>query len=685
MNTNAHALRLQLVQAGYLPIPLYGKAPPIFDRKTKRKGFGGWQNIRDISPDMIDMWSRTWPDAANTGVLTFNMPTLDVDILDEAATKAIAEFVRDRYEDAGYVLVRIGKPPKFAIPFRTEEPFKKFVANLIAANGAEVKIEFLADGEQVVVAGSHPDTQQPYRWSNGGLEQVKHGDLPYIRETEARALVWAIVEMLCRDFGYKHAPGRKSPNGGKPAPKDGGGGGDSDWTYLFENIRAGRELHDSIRDLAAKMIACGTKSGAAINQLRALMEGSEAPQDERWRARVSEIPAAVDSAVAKFGKGARSSSEPLPKLEPEPEPAPEPESEPELKPKYRFELKPHSTITMSTAPTYLVKGILPRAGLVVAWGPPKCGKSFWVYDLVMHVACGRKYRGHRVHQGPVVYLALEGATGFARRVEAWKRKHLSAREEPVPFYLVDVPIDLVADQKALIADIRKQAVNRPSIIVIDTLNRAISGDENESKDIRQFIRAVDAIRAAFNCLVIVIHHCGVTKSRPRGHTSLAGANDGQIRIERDRDNNIIATVEFMKDAEDGTTVASLLEKVELGTDTDGDAITSCVIARSSAETELKLPKGAALALEVLRKLINSAIDSITAPTEAQLPPGTRIARQDRWREHYFNASPADTDEAKRKAFKRAHETLIEAKIIDFWDVYVWIAPPKPSPDKPDKT
>jgi hypothetical protein len=338
--TDAQALRHQLRNAGYCPIPLYGKEPPIYGKNNKRKGLKQWQTLHEITADMIDMWSKTWPDATNTGVLTFNMPTLDVDILDEAATKAIAEFVRDRYEDAGYVLVRIGKPPKFAIPFRTEEPFKKFVANLIAANGAGVKIEFLADGEQVVIAGVHPDTEQPYRWSNGGLEQIKHEDLPYIRETEARALVWAIVEMLCRDFGYKRAPGRpkKGKQNGADAAEGGGKGvGESGWAYLLNNIREGRELHDSIRDLAAMMIASGTNSGAAINQLRALMEGSQAPQDERWRARVSEIPAAVDSAVAKYGKVVKYIREPN---------ASEPESEP---------VAPSAEPKEPDAPTYTIK------------------------------------------------------------------------------------------------------------------------------------------------------------------------------------------------------------------------------------------------------------------------------------------------------------------------------------------
>ena len=88
------------------------------------------------------------------------MPTLDLDILSEDAVRALVDHVREHYEESGYILPRIGKPPKCAIPFRTEEPFKKIVVNLTAADGSEgQKIEFLADGEQVVVAGIHPDTR----------------------------------------------------------------------------------------------------------------------------------------------------------------------------------------------------------------------------------------------------------------------------------------------------------------------------------------------------------------------------------------------------------------------------------------------------------------------------------------------------------------------------------------------
>src|SRR5262249_54706004 len=137
------------------------------------------------------------------------------------------------------------------------------------------------------------------------------------------------------------------------------------------------------------------------------------------------------------------------------------------------------------------------------------------------------------------------------------------------------------------------------------------------------------------------------------------------------------------DSEGGAEIASKLETVPLGTDAEGEALSSCIIVPAAAEAaEAKLPKGTDLALEVLRKLIASAIDSIAAPEAAQLPPGTRVCRQSRWREFYYDASPAEDQNAKQKAFRRAHEALIKAKLIDFWGDYVWLPQPD-SPDKPD--
>jgi hypothetical protein len=346
--------------------------------------------------------------------------------------------------------------------------------------------------------------------------------------------------------------------------------------------------------------------------------------------------------------------------------------------KPRFELKPFASIKVSKAPNYLVKNILPRTGLVVVWGPPKCGKSFWVFDLAMHIAIGRKYRGHRVQQGRVVYLALEGGSGFAARIEAWRQRRLADHDQAVPFFLLDTPIALVADHRELIAAIRDQLQHEPPVsVVIDTLNRSLTGSENKDEDMGAYIRAADAIRVAFNCLVIIIHHCGVVGNRPRGHTSLAGADDAQIAVERDKEGVITATVEHMKDAEAGTVLASKLERVELGTDADGDPVSSCVIIATDVVAGVKLSKVQRFAFELLQKLTEK--EGVTAPAEAELPAGFKVCLADIWRKRFYETYPAEKQDTKKKALLRATLDLEEAKLIELWREYVWVR------DKRDKS
>jgi hypothetical protein len=352
-----------------------------------------------------------------------------------------------------------------------------------------------------------------------------------------------------------------------------------------------------------------------------------------------------------------------------------PRDDPQPK-KRRFQLKPFDSIKVSKTPNYLVKGILPRTGLAVVWGPPKCGKSFWVFDLVMHIAIGRKYRGRRVQQGRVVYLALEGGSGFAARIEAWKRRCLDGHKHAVPFFLLDTPLALVADHSELIASIREQLNDEPpAVVTIDTLNRSLTGSENKDEDMGAYIRAADAIRVAFNCLVIIIHHCGTAGNRPRGHTSLAGADDAQIAVERDKDGIITATVEHMKDAEAGAVIASRLEPVELGNDADGDPISSCIIVETeTAAKGPKLSRAQSLAFDVLKRLIKDHGEK--PPENLNLPDDCRVVRQETWREEFYKVYPGEKQGAKQKAFVRVHLDLFEAHLVQYLGEFACLWPDK---------
>jgi len=344
--------------------------------------------------------------------------------------------------------------------------------------------------------------------------------------------------------------------------------------------------------------------------------------------------------------------------------------------KPRFKLRRFDELKIGTERTYLVKGLIPRTGLVVAWGPPKCGKSFWTFDLAMHIALGREYRGRRVQRGPVVYCAFEGASGYSARAEAFRQRYLAEDHEAPDFYLLDAQIDLAADSPAIIGDIRAQVRERaPACVVLDTLNRSLAGSESNDKDMAFYIRAADAIYKAFGCAVIVVHHCGVNDSRPRGHTSLTGAADAQLAVRRDAAGNIIVTVEWMKDGAEGDVIASRLERMDIGIDQDGDVQSSCVIVPVEGELPRAVPQRRLsdrqrLAIEALTETVLQA--GKPAPPEWQLPAGIQIVGADAWREELIRRSVIDRDGANpRQDFKRLRESLAARKLIGNRDEQVW--------------
>jgi AAA domain-containing protein len=166
---------------------------------------------------------------------------------------------------------------------------------------------------------------------------------------------------------------------------------------------------------------------------------------------------------------------------------------------------------------YLVQGLLPRSGLGLVWGPKKCGKSFWIMDLALHVALGWQYRGRKVEQVPVVYLALEGQAGYGRRIEAFKQHH-NVRE--APFYLLRTEVNLVAKVDEIIKNIAQQLSSGPGFIIIDTMNRSLPGSESSDEDMSKYLNAAAKFVKHFCCLVVLVHHPGHDESRPRGHSAL---------------------------------------------------------------------------------------------------------------------------------------------------------------------
>ena len=128
----------------------------------------------------------------------------------------------------------------------------------------------------------------------------------------------------------------------------------------------------------------------------------------------------------------------------------------------------------------------------------------------------------------------------------------------------------------------------------------------------------------------------------------------------------------MKDVEGGAVVASKLEKVELGTDAEGETLSSCVaVPADSAVAGVKLTKIQRFAFELLQKLIIA--QGVTPPADANLPADFKVCRAETWRERFYETYPADVKpDAKRKALLRATLDLEEQKLIVLWRAFVWV-------------
>lgn len=176
--------------------------------------------------------------------------------------------------------------------------------------------------------------------------------------------------------------------------------------------------------------------------------------------------------------------------------------------------------------------------------------------------------------------------------------------------------------------------------MLDTLNRSLAGSESNDKDMALYIRAADAIREAFKCAVIIVHHCGVEGTRPRGHTSLTGAVDAQLAVKRDATENVIVTVEWMKDGAEGDVIASRLERVEIGTDADGDVVSSCVVVPAEASESTRRPSGTSRLTKAAQTALRALVEAIdeqgmAAPASNHIPASARIVTLNIWRQQAY--------------------------------------------------
>ena len=260
-----------------------------------------------------------------------------------------------------------------------------------------------------------------------------------------------------------------------------------------------------------------------------------------------------------------------------------------------------------------LKGVLPQVGLAALYGPSASGKSFLALDMCIAIAEGKKWFGIRTMPSPVIYVALEGESGFKNRVAAWELEN--NRRLPANMSMVLQPFQVT---NQLDVDSLADSVPHDSVVIVDTLNRAApTSDENSSKDMGEILQACKRLQGLIGGLVVLVHHTGKdTTQGARGHSSFFAALDGAIEVKRKTEKRSWSIAKA-KDGQDGRDYSFALKLHELGEDTDGDKVTSCTINRVTKNIFVKDPPTGPKQKEAWRefKLNMSTIGILNAPAK----------------------------------------------------------------------
>lgn len=224
---------------------------------------------------------------------------------------------------------------------------------------------------------------------------------------------------------------------------------------------------------------------------------------------------------------------------------------------------------------WIVSGVLPEAELAVIYGESGSGKSFLAYDMAASISRGIEWNGHKTVKGNVAIIAAEGAAGMRNRVEAYQLQNFCEHAE-LPAVMPDSPNFMDNEHAALVA--KQLLASGPfAVVIVDTLSNVHQGNENSGDDMGKVLANCKFLHRKTGALIVLIHHSGKDATKgARGWSGIRAAADAEIEVKRNKETRLWS-VSKMKDGEDGQAFGFNLERVPLGTDDDGNTISSCVV------------------------------------------------------------------------------------------------------------
>ena len=325
---------------------------------------------------------------------------------------------------------------------------------------------------------------------------------------------------------------------------------------------------------------------------------------------------------------------------------------------------------------YLIDGYVQKEALQTIFGEPGCGKTFTVLDMACSISCDEihSWHGRDIEHCDVVYLVGESVKGAKKRFRGWCDYHKISPEQTRMHFCDEVfKIDDDAPEHCIdttITEIRKECA-KPGLIIIDTRNVFMGGDENKSVDADKFVSSCKKLIKVFGCSVFIVTHVGISseaKDRARGSSVFKGAMDIEIKVTK-QDN--VITLKQTKNKEGQIEKELRLNLVQFAIpgcfDKKGRPITTCVI-------ELHELQNTATTSEPVIKLTKNEQSAMKTFTEAIRRDGCRIkddetqhelaaVELEHWRDVFYEFSTSDNKDSKKSEFSRVRNKLCNEKNI----------------------
>lgn len=249
----------------------------------------------------------------------------------------------------------------------------------------------------------------------------------------------------------------------------------------------------------------------------------------------------------------------------------------------RFRLYSQRELRTVQSDIWAVKRLIPLCSVGVIFGPTKAFKTFVAIDLGAHLANGMdRWFGFRIKQScEVIYVPLEGRGSMLPRSAAWCLQH--QKESTGIHYMLD-GINLQRENEVddLIEQIKRNyqrgTWRRPAFVIIDTLAQAAAGLDENGSDMGAVLQAGQRIAGVTGGVVCFVAHPGHSSpERLRGWSGMPAGFDFSLRIDVRGKNERTLVVDKVKDGEDDQRINFGVVLKDLGTDEDGELVTSLAV------------------------------------------------------------------------------------------------------------